>query len=193
MAGLKVADEVWVAVACLHREHPERQGFSPREILERAGRLHPGVACRPGLQPHIYQHCVATEEPSPARYRMLSRNPDRTLRLFRQGDGYHRKRKSGKTQPDRAALPQEHRSLVDWYMSEYDQPRGRRLEEDPILALAGVGKELWKSLGGGDAVIRWLRSDEILPPPWENASQDSEEPSSSQAKPNSVSTASGTD
>jgi hypothetical protein len=41
-------------------------------------------------------------------------------------------------------------------------------EEDPLLALRGLGKDMWRSLGGGDAFIRWLRSDEPTPPPWES-------------------------
>jgi hypothetical protein len=32
-------------------------------------------------------------------------------------------------------------------------------EDDPILALAGVGKEMWRKLGGGEAFIRALRAE----------------------------------
>ena len=32
MAQIKVADEVWVATALLHRENPSRSDFTPREI-----------------------------------------------------------------------------------------------------------------------------------------------------------------
>src|SRR5205085_7010490 len=34
--ALKVADEVWIAVALLHREHPERGDFTIEEIVDRA-------------------------------------------------------------------------------------------------------------------------------------------------------------
>ena len=33
---LKVADEVWLATALLHREHPDRADFTVAEIVERA-------------------------------------------------------------------------------------------------------------------------------------------------------------
>jgi hypothetical protein len=31
--------------------------------------------------------------------------------------------------------------------------------EDPILALRGLGKELWKELGGGEKFIREMREN----------------------------------
>jgi hypothetical protein len=37
-------------------------------------------------------------------------------------------------------------------------PIASPIEEDPILALTGVGKEMWKKLGGGEAFIRGLRA-----------------------------------
>lgn len=168
---LNVANEVWVAAALLHRENPSRSGFKRQEILARAGELHPGAPCRAGVQAHISGHCVATTKPSPNRHRMLHRNPDKSYRLFREGDPYHPGRQDGKTRPDREALPETYRYLVDWYESEYSPHRPRTLEEDPLMRLKGLGKDVWRSLGGGDAVIRWLRSDEIIPPPWEQATE----------------------
>jgi len=37
-------------------------------------------------------------------------------------------------------------------------PTGAECEEDPILALCGVGKDLWQELGGGENFIRELRA-----------------------------------
>ena len=34
-ARCTVADEVWIATALLHREHPARENFSVKEIIER--------------------------------------------------------------------------------------------------------------------------------------------------------------
>ena len=73
MATIRVADEVWIATALLHRQHPERDDFTVGEIIRRAeaekvagaGRL------RPGVQVHAYLHCVANKAPNPGRYRML--------------------------------------------------------------------------------------------------------------------------
>jgi hypothetical protein len=33
------------------------------------------------------------------------------------------------------------------------------LDEDPLLALRGLGKELWKELGGGEKFIREMRDN----------------------------------
>jgi hypothetical protein len=38
-------------------------------------------------------------------------------------------------------------------------PIANPIEEDPILALTGVGKEMWEKLGGGEAFIRGLRAE----------------------------------
>ena len=44
----KVADEVWIAVALLHRENPKREDFTISEIVERARREKIAGALRPG-------------------------------------------------------------------------------------------------------------------------------------------------
>jgi hypothetical protein len=33
------------------------------------------------------------------------------------------------------------------------------VEADPVLAMRGVGKEMWKALGAGEAFIRALREE----------------------------------
>jgi hypothetical protein len=99
---------------------------------------------------------------------MLFRNADGTLRLYRSSDTFHPQRSKGRTTPRGEDLPEEYRWLLGWYRSEYDsEPAACALEDDPLMQLCGLGKELWQSLGGGDAVIRWLRRDEPTPPPWE--------------------------
>jgi hypothetical protein len=37
-ASIKVADEVWIATAVLHRENPKRENFSVSEIVAKARR-----------------------------------------------------------------------------------------------------------------------------------------------------------
>ena len=176
VSGLKVADEVWVATVLLHREHPERSGFAKHEIVECANRLHPGTPCRPGVVTHIAQHCVASLEPNPGRYRILCRNTDGTYRLFRDGDAFHPRRIGAKNAPKRQELPEGYRDLLDWYESDYSPQRPSSLEEDPLMRLKGLGKDVWRSLGGGDAVIRWLRSDESSAPPWEQGVEGKKSP-----------------
>ena len=60
----KVADEVWIAVALLHRENPKREDFTITEILERARREKIAGELRPGFQVHVYLHCVVTAHPT---------------------------------------------------------------------------------------------------------------------------------
>jgi hypothetical protein len=121
--ALKVADQVWVATALLHREHPERKDFSKREIAQRAKSEDPEGARRPGISQHISTHCVASLPPSPAKYRMLTRSARGRQRLFRLGDEFHPARANGKTAPMREDLPERYNELLDWYEAEYDRPR----------------------------------------------------------------------
>jgi hypothetical protein len=155
---LKVADEVWLALALLHRENPSRKSFSPEEIAARAQNLHLQTPNRAGVMPHIYAHCVANVTPSSGRYRMLYRTSDGGLRLYRAGDDYHAAREGSKIAPERAVLPEEYRDVHDWYVGEYCAPQGED-GEDPLMELVGLGADVWKRLGGGDAFIRWQRSE----------------------------------
>jgi hypothetical protein len=113
---LKVADEAWLATALLHREHPEAADFRIADILARAVReFHDR---RPGVWAHIVSHCVASNPPSPAQYRMLHETGRGRRRLYRPGDPVHPKRK-GKVHPDKHSLPPEYQALVDWYDREF--------------------------------------------------------------------------
>lgn len=155
--GIKVADECWVALALLTREHSERSSFSSGEILARIRQEHIHPAWRPGIQAHIHQHNVANRPPSTALYRMMYRLDDGTYRLYRPGDDYHTDR-SGKTHPVRSELPAAYHALLDWYEDVYC--RGQKpvqAEKDPILSLRGLGKEIWRDVDA-DAWVDELRS-----------------------------------
>ena len=101
--SLKVADEVWIATALLHRDHPEAQDFAVEEIVQRAEREALHRPLRRGVYVHVIQHCVANRPPNPGRYRMLLETSPGRRRLFRKGDSYHPDREgershlSGKT------------------------------------------------------------------------------------------------
>src|SRR6266478_1256408 len=69
--ALKVADEVWIAAALLHRDHPEAADFAIEEIVRRAEREGLHKPLRRGVYVHVIQHCVANRAPNPGRYRML--------------------------------------------------------------------------------------------------------------------------
>lgn len=155
---IRVADEAWVALALLHREHPERKSFSAKEILDRVQREHASPELRPGIAPHIYLHNVANAEPNSAKYRMFYKLPDDTCRLFRAGDTAHPAR-NGKITPDSDELPERYRYLLEWYDQEYSgRDAAISEEDDPILQMRGVGKEIWVDTDA-DQYVRSLRSN----------------------------------
>ena len=154
---LRVADEVWIAVASLHRRHPEREDFSIGEIMEQAesASLTGADRLRPGVKVHAYQHCVANRPPNPGRYRMLFETATGRRRLCRPSDPCHPKRSGGKDLPKRNELPNSEHELLDWYFAEY-APAGAQSGEDPILSLRGLGKALWAD-EDADAYVHRLR------------------------------------
>lgn len=168
ITDVRVADECWIALALLHREHPERLSFSPREILDRlkAEKVQPEI--RAGVQPHLYLHNVANLRPNSAKYRMFYRLEDGTLRLFRPGDDFDPAR-TGKTKPERSDLPQQFHALLDWYENEYCNRGGGGDENtDPVLLMRGVGKEIWLDEGADAFVAReraaWEDDEQLKDP-----------------------------
>ena len=153
---LRVADEVWIVTALLHREHPERMDFEVDEIVDRAKKEMLSVPFRPGVYVHVVQHCVANRPPNPARYRMLFETGPGRRRLFRIGDNYQPAREGGKIIPQREEMPYGYNGLLNWYRdwsllaSNGDKP------EDPLLALYGSGKDLWED-EPADEYVRRLR------------------------------------
>ena len=157
--GLKVADETWIAVALLHRENPERGDFTINEIVERARRENVFGTLRPGVRVHATLHCVANLQPNPGRYRMLFATGRSTRRLYREGDRSVPAREGGKIVPEREEIPEEYRGLIDWYFSEYAaQPRRKPDPADSVLALRGLGRDLWTD-EDADSYVRRLREE----------------------------------
>lgn len=156
-ASVKVADEVWVAAALLHREHPGELDFSVEEIVARARREALTGEMRPGVYVHVVQHCVANRRPNPARYRMLIETAPGRRRLFRQGDSYHPQREGSKTIPTLEALPHRYVSLIRWYEDWSVTSRKQVNREDPLLALQGSGKHVWAD-EHADEYVRRLRA-----------------------------------
>src|SRR5215470_17822581 len=152
---LKVADEVWLATAFLHREQPRSVDFGIDEIKERAAKEW-GANLRSGVYVHIVQHCVANRAPSPGRYRMLVETGPGRRRLFRTGDSYDVAREGSKTHPAPEDLPEKYRALLDWYRKWDASAASKRFENDPLLALVGSGKDLWRG-EDPDEYVRSLR------------------------------------
>ena len=148
-----VADEAWCALALLHREHEGKESFSAREILDRVKAERASPELRPGVQAHIYLHNVANLEPNSARYRMFYKLPNDTYRLFRPGDQSHPSRK-GKMKPSREELPSQYHTLLDWYADEYcAKESAMKEEDDPILKMRGMGKEIWAGTDADEYVL----------------------------------------
>ena len=157
---IRVADEVWLAVAMLHRRHPECMDFSIEEIMgfaRSAKELRLLGPVRPGFYVHVIQHCVANRPPSPARYRMLLETVPGRRRLFRSGDPSHPERESGKSIPKVEDLPENRfRGVLDWYQDWSQDRVADRIKNDPLLALFGDGKDLWAD-EPADEYVRRIR------------------------------------
>ena len=153
---IKVADEVWIATALMHREHPKRTDFTIDEIMERAKEEGLTGKLRPGVYAHVVQHCIANRAPNSGRYRMLFETAPGRRRLFRSGDGYDPARAGAKTVPAREDIPGEYASLLDWYQVWSQDSVEDIIKNDPLLALRGSGKELWAD-EHADEYVRRLR------------------------------------
>lgn len=153
---VKVADEVWIVTALLHRDHPKRDDFQVAEIVERAKREAITDDLRPGVRVHALQHCVANRPPNPGRYRMLYATGRLARRLYRPGDPYHPARDGAKTLPVRDEIPAGYHKLLDWYLTDYVCRSPASQRTDPLLALRGSGRTLWAS-EHADAYVRRLR------------------------------------
>jgi hypothetical protein len=160
-AKLSIADTIWLATAMLHRAHPQAKGFSHETILRKATELDPSLNPR-SVSTHLSTHCVASKKANPATLRILTENPDGSLRLFRVGDSFHTTRRAGRMAPKAHALPVQYEYLLQNQTEKPSINLDYSPEDDPILAISGVGKEMWKKLGGGEAFIRALRS-EVFP------------------------------
>lgn len=151
---IKVADEVWIATAQLHRQHPERSDFAVDEIVESARSLAIAGPVRAGVYVHVVQHCVANRAPNPGRYRMLFETGPGRRRLFRIGDPYHPAREGAKITPSVEDMPSGYSSLLAWYRDWCASGARNALQSDPLLSLYGSGKRLWAREHADDYVRR---------------------------------------
>jgi hypothetical protein len=153
---IKVAAEVWAATALLHREHPDSRDFGISEIVARAEKENIAGRLRPGVYQHVVSHAVANRPPSPNRYRYLFATASDRRRLCRLSDPTDPGRLRSNMLPDRNDLPERYRPLLEWYRTDYVRRGGT--EQDPILALIGLGKEIWKGVDA-DEYVRQLREE----------------------------------
>jgi hypothetical protein len=151
---VKVADEVWIATALLHREHPERTDFTVEEIVDRAKQEGLSKTFRKGVYVHVIQHCVANRAPNSGRYRILVETTPGRRRLFRTGDSYDPAREGAKMVPEHDEIPSGYAPLLDWYQDWSKDDIEERIKNDPLLALYGDGKDLWADEKADDYVRR---------------------------------------
>jgi len=155
-AAVKIADQVWVVVALLHREHPDRDDFGIDEILERAQREPIAQPFRPSFHVHLVQHCVANRPPNPGRWRMVVETAPGRRRLFRPDDAYHPARANARAIPEAAGLPAAYQGLLTWYRREHSGRLRKGADQDPLIALHGSGRALWAD-EPADEYVRRLR------------------------------------
>lgn len=155
-AVLRVADEVWIAAALLHREFPSQPDFAIDAIVSRAEKESLAGVLRPGVYVHVVQHCVANRPPDPGRYRMLFEAAPGRRRLFRPGDPYDLKREGSKTIPAADEIPQEYEPLLSWYKGWVENPSASDPSEDPLLRVARIGRHIWQD-EDPDEYVRLLR------------------------------------
>ena|SRR5580704_6729445 len=153
---VKVADEVWIATALLHRENPTASDFSIEEIVDRARQEGLQEPLRPGVYVHVVQHCVANRPPNPGRYRILYETSVGRRRLYRESDAYHPEREGGKVAPDPGDIPAVYGELLEWYRFWSVEATLHQSENDPLLDSRGSGKKLWSD-EPGDEYVRRLR------------------------------------
>lgn len=154
---VRVADEVFLALALLHREQPERDDFDISEIVDRAAAENLMGELRPGVRVHATLHCVANREPNPARYRMLYATSVHGRRLLLANDPQHPER-TGKIFPDPAGVPVKYHELIDWAKKRFStvQAGGGDRWLGGIFEMFGLGKETLEGQDP-DAYVRSLR------------------------------------
>ena len=155
-APLKVADEVFLVVAALHRTRPEREDFTVGEIMEQARELNLSGGLRPGVEIHVRQHSVANLPPNPGRYRTLYAVGKRR-RLLAPGDPTHQER-DGKIWPELDEIPAEFHDLVHWARQRFGMSIVRAAGLSELIGLRGTGRELWRD-EPADAYVQRLREN----------------------------------
>lgn len=152
--AVKLKDEIWIATALLHREHPEAVDFTVREIKTRLVQEGLSDAPRRGFEAHLSQHCLANRPRTTGRYRFLFATGPSRRRLFRSGDPFDPSREGGESVPRRDDLPKRYQPLLDWYEQQW-APRSSE-QEDPLLALATRHRDVWAGVDA-DGYVRELR------------------------------------
>lgn len=156
---VKVADELYLVLALLHRENPAQEAFAIGEITARAQKegLGAGRADQRSLRQHAYEHAAANVPPGKngGRYRMVFRQEDNRIRLLRPSDYVHPDRHQ-KFHPEPEDVPAKYHELLDWARSRPEAAHESPRWLDGLFALRGLGKQIWEGVDP-DEYVRQLR------------------------------------
>ncbi len=155
---VKVAHELFLVVALLHREMPERNSFTIPEILTRASRegLGESRADQKSLKQHAYEHAAANVPPGQGKYRLVFREKDNSIRLLKPSDHVD-PNLNGKQWPLLEDIPERYHELVKWARKRYESSGEKPARWlDGLFQLRGLGKEIWQGVDP-DEYIRELR------------------------------------
>jgi hypothetical protein len=162
---LRLADRIWLAVAKLQRQFPDR-AFSKTEIRQELDKSDLGNGTNPAsVNAHLKQHLVANVPPSTGKYTMLFETRVGFLRLFRPGDLIDPQRRSGrgtKYMPKREEVPSQYHDLLDWYEGWRGQQEANSVvdwKQDPLIQLIGSGKHIWADEHADEYVENLRRED----------------------------------
>lgn len=165
---LLLTDAIWIAVALLHQEFPNRDGFTRAEIRTKLR----DTGLSDGLKPssiaaHLSEHMVANVPPSSTKYQMLFKLGEDKLRLYMPGDALHPKRASSrpnKQRPSATEIPDKYLRLLSWYIDwctskPRESPAPLNFDDDPFIRLIGSGRETWADEHADEYVENLRRED----------------------------------
>jgi hypothetical protein len=159
---MKVADELYLTLALLHREQPEREAFTVDEMVRRA--REEGFAARAdSLRAHAHGHAAANLAPGKnGRYRLIFKQEDRRIRLLRARDYIHPDRHQ-KLFPDKAEIPERYHELLEWAKVRWERSKltdtgdtGSQGWLAGLHQLRGLGRGAWQGVDP-DRYVRDLR------------------------------------
>lgn len=161
---IKVADELFLILALLHREHPDEEAFPMGQILERARQEGLGTSRsdQKSLRVHAYEHAAANMPPGRqgGRYRIAFRQEDGRIRLLQPTDYVHPGRHQ-KIYPDENEIPERYRELLEWAKRRWKSvnvPTKQSGWLKGLQGLRGLGKSAWAGIDP-DKYVEELRED----------------------------------
>jgi hypothetical protein len=158
--SIKIADEVFIATALLHREFPDRPDFTQTEIIRRVERENLFGELRRGVAAQVNSHCVANKAPTnSSHYRMLYATPNGNRRLLLAADDRDPNR-VGKMFPDAEDVPPRYHELILWAKRRYGGSKNLTGPRwlDSVFQIFGSGRGVWQG-EDPDEYVRGLRKD----------------------------------